>query len=453
MIFDQYQRYKTIQVIVKYIKDLYHLERVSILELGANEECNLEKVLPSENIQYSDIKLSDQMKQSGKFVEADGTNLYQFEDQSYDIVIALDVLEHVPDNARESFLFEAHRVSKYMAIMCFPYDSLYNSSAEKCANNYYKAIYGCDHIWLKEHIENGLPKLDAIRHLMNKTEINYTLVHHGSTMLWEEMIKALFASYHSNKYFDLMESLDEFYAEYIYRHDMVQKSYRVFLMMGRDNKEIKKIEEYLNHYFDGDIAQEDLQHLYLNIEDLKRLGERKEEKVEESNHKVKIYYDYGRGYNEADTRMVEAKAITNDKYRVSLLEYNVQDLYNIRIDPVEGSNCMITRCAIKQGDEQVSLGYSMHIEGNSGVILLGDDPILMTSIKNQEMPISIELEFIVEGKEFTEEVLRNYATQIEDTKDKDKAIYEWNEKCNASQERIVILEQEQKKKEEYIIKL
>lgn len=146
---------------------------MSILEIGSNEEYNLEKVLPNDEIQYSDIELPDEIKKDKSFVQLDGCNMSGVLDGQYDIVIALDVLEHIPYEQRKKFMIEVNRVAKHMAIVCFPYKSIHNESAEKRVNGYHKMIYGNDHKWLLEHIQNGLPQVSEVEDILTKNQISY----------------------------------------------------------------------------------------------------------------------------------------------------------------------------------------------------------------------------------------------------------------------------------------
>jgi len=82
-----------------------------------------------------------------------------FEDESFDLVFSLDMLEHIPENFRLQAVDEAIRVSKNTTIIAFPYwklwwllDSIF----------YETTMIQTNHVeWrLKEHIDNGLPQED-----------------------------------------------------------------------------------------------------------------------------------------------------------------------------------------------------------------------------------------------------------------------------------------------------
>ena len=105
--FDQYQRYKNTQKIIDSVRR--DGERFKILEVGANEHRNLEHFLPDDDIKYLDIKLSDECINSPQYILGDATDM-QFDDNYFDIIVALDVYEHIPPERRENFLSEINRV-------------------------------------------------------------------------------------------------------------------------------------------------------------------------------------------------------------------------------------------------------------------------------------------------------------------------------------------------------
>lgn len=429
MIFDQYQRYKTVQLIAKNLKEKYSIDRLSILELGANEQCNLEKMLPEELIQYSDITLSDEMINNGKFIVVDGRNMKQFEDNKYDMIIALDVLEHVKEEDRYVFLKEMQRVSKYLAVACFPFNSIEVCGAETRANNYYRAIYGQDHIWLKEHIDNVLPDLDSILRFLETEKYNYTVFQHGNIIVWEELIKALFASYKKEEYASLMDGIDELYEQKIYFHDIGESNYRTFIVLCKEKECNSYIQGTFLPVFDNTSNINNTEVLFRNIDDLKRLGSLPvEEKKYPDQLMGTIYYDRGNGYSEKDTEHIIAESIGNGKYRFTHRVDDLESVFALRYDPVEGQNCIITHESITQNGKELDIYYSSSIAGEHARILLGNDPMVMVNISDKQASVIIEIEFLIEGKEFIEESIWNL-------KDKKK-------ECDSYQTEIKLLMQE-----------
>ena len=395
MIFDQFQRYKTVELIIDKVKKENNLEKIRILELGANEECNLEKVLPNDIIMYSDLKLSSEMRKHKNFIEVDGTNMPQFSDGEFDVVIALDVLEHVPDDKRKSFLHEATRVARYISIVCFPYDSEYNIIAEKNANDYYKALFGENHIWLQEHIQNGLPKINDLITNLKDNRIEYESIYHGDIFIWQEMIKALFASYKSEQYNSYMESLNETYNKLAYCHDLSDRSYRVFLIMSIRQDQLSIIHDFVADYFDSDIDRRIVDDIYRTSGDMKRLGERKiiDKKITKSTSK--IYFDLNGEFSENRTKIIDLQSdsVNNYTLETELIADELKNVKILRLDPIENQGCIIKYLEIYQGQKLLSVEYVHGISVGENVLLNETDPMIYIHLKQDGVPVSIKCKF------------------------------------------------------------
>ena len=93
----------------------------------------------------------------GGDIIAAGTHL-PFKDKSFDIVVSLDTIEHVPAENRPQFLSETLRMAKKEVIIAAPMGTLAHQQAEA---NLLKS-HPQDH-YLQEHIEYGLPTLVDIK--------------------------------------------------------------------------------------------------------------------------------------------------------------------------------------------------------------------------------------------------------------------------------------------------
>lgn len=86
--FDQYQRYRTLSNICLKIKSYNQINILKILEVGANSQKNLGRMLKEEVIYYTDIDVPKGMENDPYFFSADATSLVGIDDNSYDVVIA-----------------------------------------------------------------------------------------------------------------------------------------------------------------------------------------------------------------------------------------------------------------------------------------------------------------------------------------------------------------------------
>lgn len=235
--FDQFQRYQTVARIIEYYRANVSNDKFRVLELGANEHKDLKLFLPQEEIVFTDVNLTEAMKSDKDFIEADGTKL-PFEDASFDFVIATDVLEHVNPAKRELFLREAHRVSRITAILSFPFQSKEVAEAEKRVNEYYKVLAGEDFIWLKEHIENGLPTKTEINSLLQNIGTEFVSFIHGDIQTWEKMWYCHFNTVFMPETLSFRHRIDQYYNTNLYLGDIGDSCYRVFLILPQGSRDV-----------------------------------------------------------------------------------------------------------------------------------------------------------------------------------------------------------------------
>lgn len=94
-----------------------------------------------------------------------------FKNNSFSIVCAIDVLEHIPKKEREKFLKELLRVASKKIILSFPIGTEKHVQYEKVIQESLKKL-GENVTYLKEHIKYGLPTqkeiLDLTKNLKSK---------------------------------------------------------------------------------------------------------------------------------------------------------------------------------------------------------------------------------------------------------------------------------------------
>lgn len=167
-----------------------------------------------------------------------------FNDSQYDIVVALDVFEHIPMDRREKFICELNRVSKKCFIIAAPFYSVEVEAAEKRLNELFKVLYGTEYRWLKEHIENGLPVLEDSIITLQNMDIPYCIYEHGNLNVWEDLTRMHFLSVIDKELENYREYIDDYYNKYIEPFDYDSNSYRKFIIGYKD--EVKIDQEIFN---------------------------------------------------------------------------------------------------------------------------------------------------------------------------------------------------------------
>jgi 2-polyprenyl-3-methyl-5-hydroxy-6-metoxy-1,4-benzoquinol methylase len=86
-----------------------------------------------------------------------------FADGVFPVVLALDVLEHVPMDARDGWLAELWRVAGRFLLVGNPFATPGVAEADRYLFELIRTRYGYEHGFLAEHLQHGHPDLDATR--------------------------------------------------------------------------------------------------------------------------------------------------------------------------------------------------------------------------------------------------------------------------------------------------
>jgi hypothetical protein len=197
--------------------------------VGANSYKTLGK-FTSDEIFYTDLQVPAGLENAPNFFATDATNLIEIKDNIYDVVVASDVFEHIPEDKRSVFISEIHRVSRLAVILCFPIGSPEVEAAEKKVNEIYKRMFGEDHRWLIEYIINGLPGLSEFEKMLKQYQIKYTGFSHGGLSNWISLQFTQFCLWDMSG-LSQADVLDNIYNEIYYVQDSDSENYRVFYLL------------------------------------------------------------------------------------------------------------------------------------------------------------------------------------------------------------------------------
>ncbi|MBI2327781.1 class I SAM-dependent methyltransferase [Candidatus Curtissbacteria bacterium] len=142
-----------------------HLEDSKILEVGSGS-LGITPYL-KRKIDGLDIDFSGPPSPLINKIKGEADNL-PFRKNSYEVVVSVDVIEHLEKNRREKAIFETLRVVKKLALIVLPVGEN-SEKQDRKLHFYWQKIFKEKNQYLLEHVENGLPKINEILVLIDKS--------------------------------------------------------------------------------------------------------------------------------------------------------------------------------------------------------------------------------------------------------------------------------------------
>lgn len=244
--FDHYQRYAAAAQLIQSLG----LEQPAVLEVGANRQRLLGQFLPGATLLYTDLHAEGDDKD---FVVADATNL-PFQNQEFDVVVSLDVLEHVPAGLRAKAVSEMSRVSKRAVILGFPPDRPWVHEAESNANGRWFELFDENYIWLEEHKEFGLVKTEEVEATLTQAGMSIQRFGQGNAKLWAGLMGAHFIKVKYPELAPLVAAADRLYNSRVFAGDHSDQPYREYYVGLRDNQDVDSM--HANSPFQNELDTE-----------------------------------------------------------------------------------------------------------------------------------------------------------------------------------------------------
>lgn len=237
--FDQYQRYGVTARAIEAIRR--NGEPLKILEVGSNVHQLLGKLLPNDAIDYLDLEIPEEMRGRDNIIVGDATAL-TLADNSYDIVVALDVYEHIPQNLRAAFLQHTSRVASQLTVIGAPFDQLKTVEAEQEASDYWNHLFGQPYRWLAEHAIEGLPNMAWSTQTLSNLGYHHSTMKHGDIDLWKLLIKAHFAKEYTQSLRPVTANYDYYYNTQLFDKDFSPAhSYREFIFISKQAHIVEEV--------------------------------------------------------------------------------------------------------------------------------------------------------------------------------------------------------------------
>ena len=226
-------------------------KKLKILEVGGSGSILKQFI----DVDLSIIDILPNVEKVDNYTEGSALAM-PFADNSFDIVLSSDVLEHIPKDDRTAFLKEISRVTKDLAVVANPFNLLGVRAAEISANDFYKKMTGTDHRWLFEHLLDELPNLNQSEIILEKEGMELGHFSHTTLYNWQLVTRTGFmlAHYGGKKEFaEKIKMINKYYLENIMNTDFSEIGYRTFIVASKKHEVDIKSESGKDNYLSIDI--------------------------------------------------------------------------------------------------------------------------------------------------------------------------------------------------------
>lgn len=222
--FDHYARYRLAADIVEATR---RAPRQRVLDVGGGPG-SLQAFLPDDDVVASDLHRPTFWHEAApSLVLADGGRL-PFADRSFDVVVTLDTLEHVPVERRAGLLSEAVRVSRGWVLVACPCATPGVAEADAALLSLVRTKFGEEFETvsiLQEHLGFGHPDPDQVLRALRAAGGDAVQFPSGRLDRWLPMM-VLFFHLMATGRDDPVERVQAWYNGLFYRDDLRAPSYR-----------------------------------------------------------------------------------------------------------------------------------------------------------------------------------------------------------------------------------
>lgn len=231
--FDHYARYRLAADVVDLLRTRAALPGSEagapprVLDIGGSPG-SLAAFLPDADVIASDVALASRWhEQAPTLVLANGAAL-PFADGTFDVVVSLDTLEHVPDHDRPRLLAEAVRVARGWVLVACPCATPGVADADAALLAYVRRRFGEEFETvgvLQEHLAYGHPEPARVRDQLAATGADVARFPSGRLDRWLPMMVLFFHLLALGRD-DPVERVQAWYNELFYRDDLRDPAYR-----------------------------------------------------------------------------------------------------------------------------------------------------------------------------------------------------------------------------------
>jgi hypothetical protein len=228
MLFDQYSRYRACADL---LRDAGFGQSRSVLDIGSGSECLFGQFLPDAEMSYVDPLISisaDRNKVKGDVFSTD------LDGRQFDYVTAVDVLEHVPAEYRQVFLWRLSSLGRLALVLAFPAaDTPEASELDEELNRRYRSVFGKNYSWLDEHFKYGLPSLEKTVAQLENLGWHCKIIGHGHVPWLRELLGFTICTWDVSALQPVVEEISREWNQRLYSKDFRPPFYRWFVVASR----------------------------------------------------------------------------------------------------------------------------------------------------------------------------------------------------------------------------
>ena len=203
--------------------------RLSILDVGGHSGL-IADFLPEDDTFILDI----QPFEGPNCTQGDGAWL-PFEDDSFDLVVSVDTLEHIPPDRRARFLQEQLRTSRDYVLLTAPFEDENIALAEQIVNDFFIRKVGRPNHSLEEHFASGLPGLDETLSFFDQSGLQHLEIPNGYLYNWLVMMIALLEIQALPDSEEPAAMINRFYNQNLYVSDNRRPCYRTVILASKQH--------------------------------------------------------------------------------------------------------------------------------------------------------------------------------------------------------------------------
>ena len=230
LLFDQWSRYAALARGVEALLP----NGGTVLDVGSGGAMLLGQFLPRHQITYLDPLLAGR---DGPGVLGKPLDEAHVADQSFDVAVCVDVLEHVPASSRGNFLQQMVRASRVGIVVAAPFA---DAGAPKATDDHvhfaYRAKTGRDYSWLHEHEQFGLPRLDEVRSQLLAQGLQLASFGNGHTPWLEALLAWHVMLLDEHGHLAMLREIGDRFAAELMPFDHLEPTYRQVLVAARGDQ-------------------------------------------------------------------------------------------------------------------------------------------------------------------------------------------------------------------------